>query len=175
MSTSPCQACVAVWLASERAAPNIHTPSLVRLDHTRSTWTSTSDCGRTTWNDGGNGRLLHNQLVAVRPSDASGFTLATVRWLEVSHDFELRTGLRLLPGAPKAIAIRPFGLNAMNEKYVPALSLPELPALKVPAPNVARARQLLAEAGFPNGFRMVLNFSNNVVSKKPHQTTLQWR
>jgi len=35
------------------------------------------------------------------------------------------------------------------------------PALKVPTPNVARARQLLAEAGFPNGFRMVLNFSNN--------------
>lgn len=89
--------------------------------------------------DGGNGRLLHNQLVAVRPSDASGFTLATVRWLEVSHDFELRTGLRLLPGAPKAIAIRPFGLNAMNEKYVPALSLPELPALKVPATLVIPA------------------------------------
>ncbi len=35
------------------------------------------------------------------------------------------------------------------------------PNLPVPTPNVARARQLLAEAGFPNGFRMVLNFTND--------------
>jgi len=35
------------------------------------------------------------------------------------------------------------------------------PALTIPTPNVQRARQLLAQAGFPNGFRMVLNFSNN--------------
>jgi len=35
------------------------------------------------------------------------------------------------------------------------------PALTVPTPNVARARALLAEAGYPNGFRMVLNFTNN--------------
>jgi peptide/nickel transport system substrate-binding protein len=35
------------------------------------------------------------------------------------------------------------------------------PAIQIPTPNVARGRQLLGEAGFPNGFRMVLNFSNN--------------
>jgi peptide/nickel transport system substrate-binding protein len=35
------------------------------------------------------------------------------------------------------------------------------PALTIPQPNVQRARQLLTEAGFPNGFRMVLNFTNN--------------
>jgi peptide/nickel transport system substrate-binding protein len=35
------------------------------------------------------------------------------------------------------------------------------PALPIPTPNLARARALLAEAGYPNGFRMVLNFSND--------------
>jgi len=35
------------------------------------------------------------------------------------------------------------------------------PTLTVPTPNVTRARQLLAEAGYPQGFRMVLNFTNN--------------
>lgn len=35
------------------------------------------------------------------------------------------------------------------------------PALQVPRTDIARARALLAEAGYPNGFRMVLNFTNN--------------
>jgi peptide/nickel transport system substrate-binding protein len=51
-------------------------------------------------------------------------------------------------GTPQAQMVTPgiFGFN---------------PAIQMPTPNVARARQLLTEAGFPNGFRMVLNFSNN--------------
>lgn len=35
------------------------------------------------------------------------------------------------------------------------------PDLPITTPNLPRARQLLAEAGFPNGFRMVLNFTQD--------------
>ncbi len=34
-------------------------------------------------------------------------------------------------------------------------------ALTIPTPNLARARTLLTEAGFPQGFRMALNFTND--------------
>ncbi|WP_237213909.1 ABC transporter substrate-binding protein [Falsiroseomonas oryziterrae] len=33
------------------------------------------------------------------------------------------------------------------------------PNLPIPTPNVQRARELLAQAGYPNGFRMALNFT----------------
>jgi peptide/nickel transport system substrate-binding protein len=35
------------------------------------------------------------------------------------------------------------------------------PALPIPTPNLPRARELLAQAGFPQGFRLVLNFTND--------------
>jgi peptide/nickel transport system substrate-binding protein len=35
------------------------------------------------------------------------------------------------------------------------------PALPMPTPNIQRARELLAQAGFPNGFRMPVNFTND--------------
>ena len=33
-------------------------------------------------------------------------------------------GTRIIPGVPRGVAIRPTGLNAMAEKYIPALALP---------------------------------------------------
>jgi peptide/nickel transport system substrate-binding protein len=35
------------------------------------------------------------------------------------------------------------------------------PAVGIPTPNIQRARELLAQAGFPNGFRMPVNFTND--------------
>ena len=58
--------------------------------------------------------------------------LAQVRWLMEGNDGSLNAGLRLLPGLPAAIAVRSYGLNAANEKYVPALTLTEVAALKSP-------------------------------------------
>ncbi|MEI6721504.1 MAG: hypothetical protein WCO67_12110, partial [Betaproteobacteria bacterium] len=77
-------------------------------------------------------RFTHGQLAAVRPGDARNFMLAQVRWLMEGNDGSLNAGLRLLPGLPAAIAVRSYGLNAANEKYVPALTLTEVAALKSP-------------------------------------------
>jgi hypothetical protein len=78
------------------------------------------------------GRYQLQQLIAARPTDGKSFILGTVRWLSVSQNFELRLGLRTLPGVPQAIAVRSTGLNATAEKYVAALLLPASPMLQSP-------------------------------------------
>ena len=98
--------------------------------------------------DGGKGRFVQQQLIAVQPADAKGFILGVVRWLSVSDDFILRGGVRMLPGAPRCVAVRATGLNAMTEKYVQALLLPAVPALQSPA-------TLILPAGWYRPKRMV--------------------
>lgn len=80
----------------------------------------------------GPGRFVHGQLVAARPTDARNYMLATVRWVAVDANYVVKVGVRILPGIPHGIAIRATGLNAMKDKYVPALSLSAVPALKAP-------------------------------------------
>ena len=77
-------------------------------------------------------RFTHGQLAAVRPGDAKNFMLVQVRWLMEGNDGTLNAGLRLLPGLPAAIAVRGYGLNAANEKYIAGLTLTEVAALKSP-------------------------------------------
>ena len=77
-------------------------------------------------------RFSHGQLVAVRPGDAKNFMLAQVRWLVQGEGGGLHAGMRLLPGLPAAIAVRAYGLNAMNEQWVPALTLTAVAALQTP-------------------------------------------
>jgi hypothetical protein len=87
--------------------------------------------------EAGAGRFLHTQLVACKPADAAQFTLAAVQWLAVDDTYGLDMGLRNIPGLPQPVAVRPLGLNAMAEKYIPALALPalasEAAALRQPA------------------------------------------
>ena len=78
-------------------------------------------------------RFAHGQLVAVRPGDAKSFMLAQVRWLMQGGEGNLYAGLRMLPGLPSAIAARAYGLNVGKEKFVPALALGEVAALRSPA------------------------------------------
>jgi hypothetical protein len=84
-------------------------------------------------------RYAHGQLVGVRPDDGASFMLAQVRWLTVAASGELHAGLKLLPGLPSGLAVRPTGLNAQHEKYAPAFGLGAVPALGAPATLVLPA------------------------------------
>jgi hypothetical protein len=79
------------------------------------------------------GRYAHTQLIAVRPADAQHFLVGVVRWLRTDEDDALHVGVRVVSGLPKAVAVRPTGLNAQSDKFVPALYCPALPALATPA------------------------------------------
>ena len=77
-------------------------------------------------------RYTHGQLIGVKPADAKGFMLGQVRWLVQNDEGDLFAGIRLLPGLPAATAVRPTGLNVLDAKYVPALSLTGVAALSSP-------------------------------------------
>jgi cyclic-di-GMP-binding protein len=74
-------------------------------------------------------RLVVGQLLGIRPPDAKGYLLCTVRWLSVSAQFDLCIGVQILPGVPVGIAIRPPGGAAEPAQ---ALLLPAMVALKTP-------------------------------------------
>jgi cyclic-di-GMP-binding protein len=80
----------------------------------------------------GNTRFLHRQLIAVRPSDAKTFILCSIRWVWLNEAGQLALGAQLLPGAPRGVAVRATGLNAMHDKYIPAMQLPAVAALQSP-------------------------------------------
>jgi cyclic-di-GMP-binding protein len=79
------------------------------------------------------GRYTHTQLIAVRPADAQNFMVGMVRWIKTDQNDDLCVGVRVIPGIPRAVAVRPTGINAKGEKFVPALYCPALPALSSPA------------------------------------------
>lgn len=79
------------------------------------------------------GRYAHTQLIAVRPADAKNFLVGVVRWLRTEENGDLHVGVRIVPGVPRAVAVRSTGINAQSEKFVPALFCPALAALATPA------------------------------------------
>jgi hypothetical protein len=79
-------------------------------------------------------RLTANRLIATMPSDRNRYALGVVRWVMVSRDGRLRAGVRTLPGDPVPAAVRPTGIHVSpSEKYAPAMLLPAIPAVQIPA------------------------------------------
>ena len=79
-------------------------------------------------------RLGPGQLIAVRPADASAFMVGSVSWVKVTQTGQLHTGIRYMQGLPQPVALKATGVNlTVSAKYVSALLLPAVPALKAPA------------------------------------------
>ena len=102
----------------------------------------------------GETRHVHGQMLAVRPADARSFALATIRWLCLDVNYVLRCGVQVMPGIPQGVAIRATGLNAMADKYVPALMLSAVPALRSPA-------SLVLPVGWYRPKRVIELYSDN--------------
>ncbi len=79
-------------------------------------------------------RLGPNQLVAVYTARADAFMLGVISWVRVTQIGRLHAGMRYLPGVPQTIAMKATGVNlSVSDKYVAALLLPAMDALKIPA------------------------------------------
>ena len=77
-------------------------------------------------------RMAHGQLIGVRPADGKQFMLAQVRWLMGADNGDVHSGVKLLPGLPRPLAVRPTGLNVQADAWVPAIALSAVPALESP-------------------------------------------
>jgi hypothetical protein len=102
----------------------------------------------------GHARLTHNQLLAVRRSSGKQFHLGMVQWLKVDENNHVCCGVRLFPGVPQPIAIRPSNFNPVgSSRYERALLLPEVPTPATPA-------TLVLPAGWFQSGRFVEIFSD---------------
>jgi hypothetical protein len=79
-------------------------------------------------------RIAHNQLLAVRRENGRQFHLGMVQWVKIDDAGELQCGVRLFPGAPQAVGVRPSNFGAGGDAgQVQALVLPEVAAPATPA------------------------------------------
>lgn len=91
-------------------------------------------------------RVLHKQLIAVRPPESDRFVLAQAHWLMQQRDQSLVAGVEVLPGIPETIAVRIAANHEANhDRFVIGFLLPDAPAMNA-------TTSLLIPAGmFQNG------------------------
>lgn len=78
-------------------------------------------------------RIAHNQLVAVQRRGTRHFQIGMVQWLRVEREREIHLGVRVFPGIPQAVAVRPSNFTPESNCYERAVLLPEVPASATPA------------------------------------------
>lgn len=75
-------------------------------------------------------KITHSQLLSICPHDGDHFLLAQSSWLMEEADGGLLLGVSVLPGMPKAVAIRPTTASeGKRERFSQAFMLPTVPAI----------------------------------------------
>ena len=77
-------------------------------------------------------RYTHAQLIGLRPKGVNQFLLGHVRWLLQAENNDLYLGVRVLPGLPAGIGVRPSSAGTAKDPFVPALSLTAVPEYQAP-------------------------------------------
>jgi cyclic-di-GMP-binding protein len=80
-------------------------------------------------------RVMHKQLIVVRPPEHQHFLLAQAHWLMQERSQSLAAGVEVLPGVPEAVAVRApaQGGGDYNGRFEVAFLLPEVPAMNADA------------------------------------------
>lgn len=77
-------------------------------------------------------RLVHHQLVGIKPPDGEYFLLGQLSWLMYRESGLLEIGVYVLPGIPRVIAARPVALRpGQREPYQQAFLIPANKGLKI--------------------------------------------
>ncbi len=79
-------------------------------------------------------RIAAGQLLALQPPGSASLRLGCVRWMTQLPSGELQMGVRMMPGAPQAIAVCATGLQSVvGPRCRPGFRLPAVEALQCPA------------------------------------------
>ena len=77
-------------------------------------------------------RMSHNQLLTVR-AGSDNTRAGTLQWIRINPKGECRCGVRLFPGSPRPIKVRPANINpGLKQALEPALVIPEAAMPKTP-------------------------------------------
>ncbi|WP_374336376.1 hypothetical protein [Methyloversatilis sp.] len=103
------------------------------------------------------GGVEFSQMLSVFGEDAEHWRLARVSWLMYEHDGHLMTGLHVLPGTPRAVAVRSLAEEgAVPERFTRAFLLP---AVQVMAEE---ATLVLPRGWYQNDRRIEIYFSETL-------------
>lgn len=113
-------------------------------------------------------RIGNNQLMALRTKDAHAFMLGIVSWRSVTQDGRLRMGMQYFPGVAQACTLKIKGTGSSPEKPSPALLLPAMPSLKIPAsliiPRDAFQANRVCELIQPNNEKLNIKMGFSVLA-----------
>jgi hypothetical protein len=81
----------------------------------------------------GPGRVAHNQIILVQRGTPPEFRAGIVQWMRIEANGDLRCGVRLFPGKPSAVTVRPAEAKQAPNGYERALLLTPDPITATPA------------------------------------------